>query len=486
MKEALLIVPPLIGYASGPLAGPAHLVGAGRAAGVDVRVLDLNAAWMNTRVKPVDLTPGVSGDHARVRGLREAKREWAELMVDLLGACPPAPGVHTNPALTLCAGHREVHRAARRLAASPLGRSWRDALPDFRPGLVGISVMWSGQVIAALALSRIAKRCWPGTPIVWGGAHVAALARYIATDAGYGRWIDGFVAGYAEATFQRMLTCDPLAAPGVFRAGSGQVVRAEGAVVVPAFPDWSSSLTSRLVLPAQTSRGCGYGRCAFCTYPAREGIYRPLPVAATVTPVLDAAICRSAEISFKDAFLSPARLDEVARVIRGRTTWSCSIRLVPTPTRQRLHDLAIAGLRTVEVGIESTNDDTLRRLGKKQSRDDLFRLMDAAANTGIHVVLNVMAGFPWEREQNARDLLRLVDDELPARFPETLFSTERNLLQVERGSPMGEQPARWAVDVVASWPWASVLGWRAPAWCAQMHAEFSGFHAGSRPAREAA
>ena len=74
-----------------------------------------------------------------------------------------------------------------------------------RPDIIGLSVMFSGQVIAGLAITLIAQQVWPGVAVVWGGAHVTALADRIANDAMYGKWVDGFVAGYAERTWVDLL-----------------------------------------------------------------------------------------------------------------------------------------------------------------------------------------------------------------------------------------------------------------------------------------
>ncbi|NBX34834.1 hypothetical protein EBR16_05675, partial [bacterium] len=65
--------------------------------------------------------------------------------------------------------------------------------------------MFSGQVIAGLAITEVVKQLWPGVAVVWGGAHVTALADRIAQDSRYGKSVDGFVAGYAERTWVELL-----------------------------------------------------------------------------------------------------------------------------------------------------------------------------------------------------------------------------------------------------------------------------------------
>ena len=50
MTRALILIPPFLKYVAGPLLGPAMLAGAGRGAGHDVQVCDLNALYLRERL----------------------------------------------------------------------------------------------------------------------------------------------------------------------------------------------------------------------------------------------------------------------------------------------------------------------------------------------------------------------------------------------------------------------------------------------------
>jgi hypothetical protein len=165
MTVALLIVPPLLKYAAGPLLGPALLAGAGRAAGHEVQVVDLNIRFLRAHLGPVHCTDParVFGDHARpVGGLAQPAARFE----GLLGAIevPAQRRRRRSATLTLPLGHDEVDQLTDRVDAGPLGR-WIDAEVGAHegppPALIGVSVLYSGQVLAGLAATLAARRRWP-------------------------------------------------------------------------------------------------------------------------------------------------------------------------------------------------------------------------------------------------------------------------------------------------------------------------------------
>lgn len=470
MTRALLVVPPMVKSLAGPLAGPAWLAGVARSEGVHLDVLDLNAMWLRWG-HPIPLPDpnGPSGDHAKpLGGLVLPEAAWNWLTGRALPAGPPRRGCEEAPMLH---SFEAADEAAARLASGWLGRAWRHFLAGPRPRFVGVSVLWAGQVLGALVVSVLAKGAWPGVPVLWGGAHITALAPELAADLRYGRWVDGFVAGYAEGTFRQMLRGDPLGAPGVFAAGGQHAPTAlEELDAVPCFQRLGDYGQPRLTLPVQTVRGCAYGRCAFCTYPAVEGLQRRVSDAA-VAGAVERALAAGAEIAIRDALATPGRLEFVAGLVRGRVRFAATTRVVPRLGRSRLASLVRGGLRTLELGIEASDAEVLKLMAKAQSVELVEQWLGDAEGLDLHLVINVMFGFPGQTRGQALDSRRYFDLELPRRFPRTRFSIERNLLQLERRAPMAARPDAFGVEVLGSWPWSSVLAWNAPTWRTHLQLE---------------
>ena len=460
--RALLVIPPLLKVVNGPLLGPAMLVGAGRRAGHVVTLLDLNAQWLDAgrlRAAHDEQVQGAFlGDHDRPAWVRDLEDSYHR---DVAAAV----GLSATQVQQMTLQHEAVLQAARALAASEFAEPWPRLLrAQAQPQVVGISVMYAGQVLSALALSRLVRERWPHAMIVWGGAHVTALAEEIAAHAIYGELVDRFVFGYAEATWVELL--DAVASgreppPEVCRAGQRRWLRAkEDGTVVPAFDDLARYAGRRLTLPAQVSRGCSYGKCTFCTYPAIEAQARALPVAPALEAVQLAA-AHGGVVSFKDSFLTVALLDELAERIAGRVRWSACTRFSSELDDARLQKLAAAGCATLELGLETLTRAGQRVARKAQSGPLVQAVLRAAAQAGIALVINYMMGFPGvERQEEERTLADLQRELNELReLPGLRSHLELNDLQVERGSAMGRAPAEHGVRVIERWPWSTVMAW---------------------------
>jgi radical SAM superfamily enzyme YgiQ (UPF0313 family) len=317
--------------------------------------------------------------------------------------------------------------------------------------------MFSGQVLGALAISILVRKLWPNTQVVWGGAHVTALAEAIGIDRRYGRWVDGFVAGYAEKTWVDLLNAvhKGKAWPvEVFAAGKGHRRALEDGTVAPKF-ELSEYKEGPLTLPVQASRGCAYGKCAFCTYPSIEGKYRKLNLGA-LRPVVDLAARKGAALSFKDSLLVPVQLNDLAKLIAGRVEWSACTKLHHSLDAPALAQLHAAGLRTLEIGLETLHESSQALIGKQQSHALFCRFLDAAATAGVAIVVNYMTGLPGADARHELRWLDVVKAELAAR-PSLIAKIEHNTFQLELLSPMGKAPEKYGIRVTQRWPWSSLV-----------------------------
>lgn len=451
MADAMVVVPPFLKIAFGPLLGPAMLAGAGRRAGHEVRIVDLNALWIQQRLSVAELREPrrFVGDHDRPPALSALHRAFkTELGLD-------------RPRET----HHEVVMVAHRLADAAFGAWIKEQLSmASEPELVGLTVMYRDQVEPALAITIVACRLWPDVPVVWGGAHVTALRDEIETDRRYGcdGLIDGFVFGYAERTWRDLL--DAIAEkrlPGeVVEAGRGIGCSAlEDGSVVPVFDDLDRYEPARLTIPVQWTRGCSYGQCRFCTYPSIEGSWRALPI-VPVRAVVDEAIRRRAVVSFKDSLLDLDHLELAAALIGGHVPWSACTKISSQFDPDRLKRLAAGGLATLEIGLETLDVDAQAGIWKKQPAKAFLRLLDSAEAARVAVIVNYMTRLPHADRFEEERCKALLEDEL-ARRPTLTSRIEHNEFQLERRSPMGLAPEHYGLRVTRRLPWSSVMEWKA-------------------------
>lgn len=455
---SLLVVPPFLKHFGGPMAGPAYLKGAGERAGHVVTVMDLNRQWIQERITSTHTSGLIKGDHDK------PSKELSRLYQDWQALCAshwPVALVRNeweSRTVVLNAAHDEVVACAMSLAKGAFGQWVRAHLSQAsRPDIVGLSVMFSGQVIAALAVTEIVRQVWPGVPVVWGGAHVTALAEPISRDAAYGQGIDGFVVGYAERTWVELLDAVASGNPWpkeVFAAGTQQFRAKEDPKAVPAF-DLSGYGAGSLTLPVQASRGCAYGKCSFCTYPKIEGKHRKLKIEG-LEPVILLAAEREAVLSFKDSLLVPNQLREVGAMIKGRVMWSACTKLHDSFDRETMRRLFGEGLRTLEIGLETLDGASQSIINKPQSPALLRGFLDAAAEAGIAIVINYLTGLPGADTEEEQHWLQVVHDEVAAR-PSLKAMIEHNTFQLEMLSPMGSNPSAYGIEVTRRWPWSSLL-----------------------------
>lgn len=451
MANAILLVPPLLKIAYGPLLGPAMLIGAAVEAGHDVQLLDLNAVWIRERLRaPTELEKRTFiGDHDRPNALCALHDEFVEKL--------STDDVRDT--------HEGILSAAQRVETDDFGAWAREQLRRARrcPDVIGVSVMYRDQVEPALAMTILARSLWPKAVVVWGGAHVTALRDDIAGDVRYGcgGLINRFVFGYAERTWCALLDAVDrrVALPDeAVRAGSRQWLRAvEDLSVVPVFCDADGYAATRLTLPVQSSRGCTYGACAYCTYPSIEGSPRELPWSAT-DPVIEYAARVNAALSFKDSLVQGSRLEALAERIAGRVPWSACTKL-DARLPGRLARLALGGCKTLEIGLETLDTRAQGMILKRQSAATFFEFLDASAAANIAVVVNYIIGFPDSDLLEEARSLSVAKQALTDRRPELVSKLERNTFQLERLALMAQQPERFGMRITKCAPWSSVLKW---------------------------
>jgi hypothetical protein len=459
MGVALLIIPPLIKVTNGPQLGPALLKSVAEARGHHVRVLDLNLRWFrdHTATSFGDNAPEAVGDHAPIpRGIPDVEARFFDRCTAAIpGQVEGSTGDDRAPSRTLVLSHVQVNAAADNLAAGDLGR-WmcgqiEPHLVDV--DLVGFSVMYSGQVLAALTATRVLTAIRPDTPVVWGGSHILALKARFRTDLAFRRYgVDHYVTESAPDS----LACLLDVVGGGAGEGCGTATGdAFDGVVRPSFEEADLSLyTTPLNLPAQTRRGCVYGRCGYCTYPAIEG--PPVDLGFRMLEVVtQQAEKHDAVITLKDSLVGPRRLVQVAACVGGRVSWAACTKIHSALDVGLLKTLVRGGCRTLEFGLETLLPESQRLITKRQSGETLRRNLEACALAGVFPVVNVMTGFPGEDAGAAEEMLRDVRDLLEAECGGWGL-VKHNIFELAPLAPLAGHPG---IEITASWPWASMVAW---------------------------
>ena len=279
-----------------------------------------------------------------------------------------------------------------------------------QPSLVGITTMTATFVNAQECARRAKDR---GATVVMGGPHVT----FDHEDVLRSGLCDIVIRGEGEVGFGALL--DAMTTGSGFGQVPGAVYLEEGRLVqIPPAArirdlDTMPRLNYDLIdmpryveleaLGAHSSRGCPY-TCDFCTIQAQWGrkvtYVTPKRVIDEVEYLIRRYDYENKEFIFYDDTFTVYRThvlelcDEIIR--RGlRFRWKAMTR-VDRVDAELLNLMRAAGCFQVIYGIESTEEESLRQMGKGQHFDQVLRAIELARAAGLKVAGYFMFGDPWD------------------------------------------------------------------------------------------
>ena len=276
---------------------------------------------------------------------------------------------------------------------------------DYGADLVAVTVTVDVMPRAAGIAREFQKR---GVPVVAGGIHITCCPDEAAP------FFDAICVGPAERVWQRML--DDAARGSLQKTYRDTDGFLSGELASPAYGAVHSEpyLYTNIIA---TSRGCP-NRCAFCynSSPNRAHIVRPVD-----DIMRDIAALGTRHILFiDDNFIGdPARAEALLLRMRGmRLTWGAAVttRVLDHP---RLLDLmAETGCKSLFIGLESVNNDSLRDVGKDNAFEKYDAIAEAVHSRGIMLNASMVFGL----DADGPDVFDKTLDWLVTRKIETLTS----------------------------------------------------------------
>src|SRR5262245_23443731 len=307
-----------------------------------------------------------------------------------------------------------------------------EAIVARRPRVVGCSSVFQ-QHCASLALLKRIRALSPQTVLLMGGANcegemgVETLRVF--------PWVDCVVSGEADAMFAdlcRILlehgrALDTVALPygaisqahlqNMFPIVSSDgmqpprpVIRDMDALPTPDYDHYFEALRastlSNLIAPgllAESSRGCWWGAKSHCTFCGLNGTgmtYRsksPERVLAELSELSRRYGVRS--FQFVDNILDMAYFKTVLpKLAAAGGRYALFYETKANLKREQVALLADAGVRWIQPGIESLDDNVLRLIGKGNSTLMNLQLLKWASECGIDVAWNMLSGIPGESD----------------------------------------------------------------------------------------
>jgi anaerobic magnesium-protoporphyrin IX monomethyl ester cyclase len=336
-----------------------------------------------------------------------------------------------------------------------------DKLEQIQPKVLGISAMESYVMDSVYRLVETAKNWDPELFVVLGGVNATAMDEEILQT----NKVDAVVRGEGEATFfelcQAFLNRESLSSvKGISYLNDNGLVRN---------PDRAFMDLSKLPLPAReiyplekiyilnkgvdavyASRGCPY-KCLFCHSPSfwkRQWRGRNPDY---VVRELDYIESKGGKVVFfydmnfgcsKEWALNLCQ--QIAEAKLG-LLWGCELRVESLLDRKFLEEIYHGGCRSVFVGIESMDQQSLTGVDKGYSVKELYQGLRNAVDIGINVEATVMIGMP----DDTADSICYTTNEMIKLFRNGLLKLVHYFLCIPwRGTEIGNHPEKYGLNIV--------------------------------------
>lgn len=345
------------------------------------------------------------------------------------------------------------------------------------PKVIGISITAINQVIPAFILAKILKAKCPQSHITIGGAWCTQTNQNLIKVIDKFTFIDSMIIYEGEEPFyllcKTVIEKNPLSnIPNIIlNNGNKRLLLTKIYTArmndLPT-PDYSDLLQNNYDSPKsfslQSSRGCYWGKCTFCSYPILESIYKTRSVEKIGDDIFQLVKQYGAkEIAFTDALLSPSYCRQLSLELIKRKikiNWLIFARFEKQFTSELLDLMAKAGCVHVSWGLESANQRILKLIDKNISLDKASEILSLAAENNIHNRVLVMYGHPTETYTEANETIDFIKS-----HKSTIHSIAYGYYNPEEGTPIEEIALKLGItlkrknnkDLSFSYEWDSFL-----------------------------
>jgi anaerobic magnesium-protoporphyrin IX monomethyl ester cyclase len=324
--------------------------------------------------------------------------------------------------------------------------------------LLGISVLTGPHIGAAVRISKAVKKQNPTTPVIFGGWH-ASLATQQTLQEPY---VDAIVRGQGELTLlelaQRLANGQDL--QGVrgltYKDGEGKIVHEPERPVAdintlptPAYhlaePGIYAAASGVRQLAYTSSVGCPY-QCNYCTdqvfYKRRFNAYQVDRVVSDLAELVPRYNIEHVPFFDSNFLVDRKRAVAIARGIidsgvKFHWDFQTSTDFLALMSEEDVRTLAESGVRHIGFGTESASQEVLILMNKRFQHVD--QMVETARKTnlaGIHIVFNIILGYPGETEAQRQETFRVMSD-IAKEYPNVSFSP--NIFTPYPGIPIWPQ-----------------------------------------------
>jgi anaerobic magnesium-protoporphyrin IX monomethyl ester cyclase len=323
---------------------------------------------------------------------------------------------------------------------------------------LGISVLTGPHIGAAVRVSRAVKKLRPQMPIVFGGWHSSLATEQTLREP----FVDAIVRGQGELTLLELVEriADGREWHGVrglsFKDGDGRIIHEPERPVAnindlpaPAYdladPGIYAAASGVRQLAYTSSVGCPY-QCNYCTdqvfYKRRFNAYRVARVVDDLAELVPRYNIEHVPLFDSNFLVDRKRAVDIAKGIvasgiKFQWDFQTSTDFLSLMSEDDVRLLGESGVHHIGFGTESASQEVLTLMNKRFQHVE--QMVETARKTylaGIHVVFNIILGYPGETEAHRQQTFRVMSD-IAKEYPNVSFSP--NIFTPYPGIPIWPQ-----------------------------------------------
>lgn len=329
------------------------------------------------------------------------------------------------------------------------------------PGLVGISIINTSQLIPGLTLAKLIREANPGIHINIGGSIFTRLVNELSRNHELFSVFDSVIVHEGETALFKLVKhlegeIDIEEIPNLIYKDGSQIrvnkINPEGedinALPTPTFDGFplDKYLSPELIIPVLSSRGCYWGRCTFCDHSfGYSGSYRPRNVELLYNDISGLKEkYNTGFFTFQDEGLSPKLIDALSdRIIENKLgiSWLADSRFESVLSPGSFNKLSEAGCKMLYLGLESANERILGCMDKGINIENVIDICRYSTDAGIWNHLFLIFGFPTETREEAKETMDFI-----LQNNDIIRSVAFGSFQLTKHSKVYENPASFDVN----------------------------------------
>ncbi|MEC7641596.1 MAG: radical SAM protein [Nitrospinota bacterium] len=331
-----------------------------------------------------------------------------------------------------------------------------------RPGLIGLSIPFMISYYETMKLVKHIREQAPSIPIVIGGVMIENRLDPLATDPRLYQLFDYVIVGEGDTALCELATALETGshlnsvsnlyyqvADGTVKFNERKEIKDLNSLPSPVYAGLplGKYLSPEPIASFQTSRGCYYGKCSFCSLSYRDNFRSRAPQAVVEDMV---KIHETTGINYFllwDSLSPPKTLKHIAREIKQRELgfhWFAETKFEKVFLKPEFpKNLFDGGCRFLQLGLESSTQRILDLTEKGNQIDEVDEMLDNIAAAGILSSLFWFIGFPGETQAEAYGTY----DYIQSRRHKISLSPYTGTYTLLPDQPLFHEPERYGISI---------------------------------------